>query len=62
MNRILKISSVVHASLTQKGDCWTWNQRLGDAQVLLSMAVTFCHWLFFLFSRSKHKNANGIFV
>ena len=33
---LLGISSVAHASLAQKGECWTWNQRLWEAQVLSS--------------------------
>ena len=28
MNRSLKIYQVANARLTQKGECWTWNQRL----------------------------------
>ena len=28
MNRSLKIPKVAHASLFQKGECWTWNQKL----------------------------------
>ena len=28
MNRSLKIPEAAHARLVQKGECWTWNQRL----------------------------------
>ena len=56
MNRSLNISSVAYALLAQKGDCWTWNQRLWEARVLSPLGVTFCHWIL-LFSCSKDQNA-----
>ena len=40
-----------------------WNQRLWEAHVLFPLGVTFCHCIFFLFSRSKDENATiGISV
>ena len=51
-----------NAKLVQKGECWTWNQKLWMAWVLSSLGVTFCHWIF-LFSCGKASDANiGIFV
>ena len=52
MNQSLKISSVAHASLAQKGgECWTWNQRLirGLGSILTGGNILL---LEFLFSRS----------
>ena len=43
-----------NAKWVQKGECWTWNQRLWEAQVQFSLGVTFYNWIF-LFSRSKDK-------
>ena len=39
MNRSLKVSSVAHALLVQKGECWTWNQRFGEAWTLSPLGV-----------------------
>ena len=41
----------------QKGECWTWNQRLWEARVLFPLGVRFCYWKF-LFSHSKASDAN----
>ena len=30
-----------NVNLVQKGECWTWNQRLWEAQVLFPLRVTF---------------------
>ena len=59
MNRSLKISQVVIASVAHQGACWTWNLRAWD---LFPLRVTFYHWIF-LFSQSKYENATiGISV
>ena len=39
-----------NAQLVQKGECWTWNQRL--IRVLFPLGVIFCYCTFW-FSRSK---------
>ena len=43
-----------NAQLVQKGECWTWNQRLIRDPGSFPTRVIFCYWTF-MFSRS---NAN----
>ena len=43
MNRSLKIPQVASATLAQKGECWTWNQRLikGPGSILTGGNILF---------------------
>ena len=47
VNRSLKIPQVAHVRLAQKGECWTWNQRLirglGSIGNILSLEFLFLH-------------------
>ena len=42
-----KDPQVAHAKLAHKGECKTWNQR---CQLQSSLRVTFCYWIFFVFT------------
>ena len=46
-----------NANLVQKGECWTWNQRLWEAKGSVPTGVTFLLH-FFLFSRGNTSAAN----
>ena len=58
MNRSLKISYVAHVRLVQRGECWTWNQRLsiGPGSILTGGNILLLD--IFLFSPNKASNAN----
>ena len=57
INRSLKIFQAANDKLVQKGECWTWNQRLirGPGSILTGSNILL---LEFLFSRSKASDDN----
>ena len=57
MNKSLKISQVANARLTQKGECWTWNQRLIRSPGSILTGSNIFHKNF-LFSCSKASDAD----
>ena len=38
-----------NAQLTQKGECWTWNQRLIRGLGLILTGGNIFYWIFFVF-------------
>ena len=54
----LKIPQVAHAHLSQKGECWIWNQRFIRSLGFIPTDGNILPLDFFLFSRGKSSDAN----